>query len=371
MKVFSTIGFLLIFGCASVSPIKKAVSSDDEKIMNVMKDLPSHEVQVFFSEVIRDKNGKISFKEDEFQVDDSAYFYPASAVKLPIAILALEKLNENKLLDRDTPFRVDNDSITSTFGKDIIDIFAVSSNDTYNRLFEFLGQDEINNRLNKKGIAARISHRLSVPNSDDLTTKPLVFYKNDQVLYKTGATTNQPIIPLNLNSVTKGIGYTVGDSLFNQPMDFSKKNYLPITSLHGILKRLLFPELFTKEQQFHLSASDRKFLIDAMRVLPKEAGYTSKDYYDGYVKFFVIGDSKNPIPEYLKIHNKVGYAYGYLTDCAYIINTKTKKEYLITATIHVNKNQIYNDGVYEYDTIGIPFLAALGRKLVLEQGSEK
>ena len=36
-----------------------------------------------------------------------------------------------------------------------------------------------------------------------------------------------------------------------------------------------------------------------------------------------------------------------------------------------NKNQIYNDGVYEYDTVGIPFLAALGRKLVLELDSEK
>jgi hypothetical protein len=336
-----------------------------------MKDLPSHEVQVFFSEVIRDKNGKISFKEDEFQVDDSAYFYPASAVKLPIAILALEKLNENKLLDRDTPFSVENDSITSTFARDIADIFAVSSNDTYNRLFEFLGQDEINSRLNEKGITARISHRLSIPNSDDLITKPLLFYKNKQVVFKTKATSNQPIVSLKLNNLTKGIGYTVGDSLVNQPMDFSKKNYLPITSLYGILKRLLFPDLFSQAQQFHLSASDRKFLIDAMRILPKEAGYNSKDYYDGYVKFFVIGDSKNPIPEYIKIHNKVGYAYGYLTDCAYIINEKTKKEYLITATIHVNKNQIYNDGVYEYDTIGIPFLAALGRNMVLEQDSGK
>lgn len=371
MKVITTIGFLLIFGCASVSPIKRTMSTDDKKIMKVMKDLPSHEVQVLFSEVIRDKNGNVSFKEDQFQVNDSDYFYPASAVKLPIAILALEKLNENKLLNRDTPFKVENDSITSTFAKDITDIFAVSSNDTYNRLFEFLGQDEINSRLNEKGIAARISHRLSVPNSDDLSTKPLLFYKNQKVLYTTQPTTNQPIIPLKLNRVTKGVGYTVGDSLVNQPMDFSKKNYLPITSLHGILKRLLFPELFPKAQQFQLSASDRKFLIDAMRVLPKEAGYTSKDYYDGYVKFFVIGDSKQPIPEHIKIYNKVGYAYGYLTDCAYIINEKTKKEYLITATVHVNKNQIYNDGVYEYDTVGIPFLAALGRKLVKEEDSEK
>ncbi|TXE08616.1 hypothetical protein ES711_08950 [Gelidibacter salicanalis] len=68
----------------------------------------------------------------------------------------------------------------------------------------------------------------------------------------------------------------------------------------------------------------------------------------------------------MKIHNKTGYAYGYLTDSAYIINKKTNQEFLITATIHVNKNKIYNDGMYEYDAVGIPFLAALGRQLIRE-----
>lgn len=366
MKTYFSLTLLLTFGCASVSPIEKAMTSDDVKINKVMKDLPSHEVQVFFSEVIRDKNGKVSFKEDQFQVTDSTYFYPASSVKLPIAILALEKLNEYKLLDRNTAYNVENDSITSTFAKDIVDIFAVSSNDTYNRLFEFLGQDEINQRLNNKGVSGRISHRLSVANSDDLTTKSLIFYQDKEVLFKTTSITNQPIASLQLNKIKKGIGYTIGDSLVNQPMDFSKKNYLPVSSLQGILKRLIFPELFPKEQQFHLSESDRQFLIESMKILPKEAGYTSNDYHDGYVKFFVLGDTKDPMPKDLNIHNKVGFAYGTLTDCAYIINENTKKEYLITVTIQVNENQIYNDGIYEYDTIGIPFLAALGRFLVLE-----
>jgi len=50
-----------------------------------------------------------------------------------------------------------------------------------------------------------------------------------------------------------------------------------------------------------------------------------------------------------------------LTDCAYIHDTKENIEYFLTATIHVNENQIYNDGVYEYDEIGIAFLAELGR----------
>lgn len=69
------------------------------------------------------------------------------------------------------------------------------------------------------------------------------------------------------------------------------------------------------------------------------------------------------IPKHIKIYNKVGYAYGYLTDCAYIKDTKHEIEYILSATIHVNSNKVYNDNNYEYESIGIPFLALFGREL--------
>ncbi|WP_170245252.1 serine hydrolase [Gelidibacter salicanalis] len=280
MNYVSFLAFLFIVGCASVSPIKKAITSDDVKLKSVFSNLPSHEVQILFSEVFRDKDGQVHFKDDQFQVDDATYFYPASTVKLPIALLALEKLNQNPLVNRNTAFQVENDSIISTFAKDIIDIFAVSSNTAFNRLFEYLGQDAINEHLKDKGINAQINHRLSVPNSAELTTKSVLFYKDNQVIYKTESKTNRQIAPLRMHNLNKGVGYTIGDSLVNQPMDFSTKNYLPITSLQGILKRLLFPEAFPKHQQFALNELDRKFIIDAMAMIPKDAGYDPVDYPD-------------------------------------------------------------------------------------------
>ena len=75
----------------------------------------------------------------------------------------------------------------------------------------------------------------------------------------------------------------------------------------------------------------------------------------------MYGDSEEPIPNHIEISNKVGCAYGYLTDCAHIRDTQNDIEFFLTATIHVNRNQIYNDGNYEYETIGLPFLAELGR----------
>jgi hypothetical protein len=77
----------------------------------------------------------------------------------------------------------------------------------------------------------------------------------------------------------------------------------------------------------------------------------------------MYGDTKEDIPDHINIHNKVGDAFGYLMDNAYIVDTKYNVSFLVTATIHVNRNGIFNDDDYEYDSIGFPFLAELGRQL--------
>ena len=61
----------------------------------------------------------------------------------------------------------------------------------------------------------------------------------------------------------------------------------------------------------------------------------------------------------------LGKGWFYFRDLlATIRNTETNKEYIITATVLVNENQTFNDDNYEYDTVGIPFLAELGRQLL-------
>lgn len=328
-----------------------------------MEDLKSYELQIRFTRIERTKNS-ILFRDFDFQVDENTYFYPASTVKFPIAVLALEKINSSKNISIDTKFYIEGDTLETTFATEITKIFAVSDNAANNRLVEFLGQDAINQGLFLKNVGpVRIAHRLSTPNSDDVTTKPLIIYLNDSTTTSLPSITNRPPENLVLKGITKGIGYYAEDSLLLEPFDFSLKNYYPITSQHGVLKRVIFPEAFPENERFNLSISQRKFLLNAMQVLPKEAGYDPEEYYDSYGKFFMYGDSKDDMPAHISIYNKVGYAYGTLTDCAYIKDEKNKVEFLITATILVNDDKIFNDNVYEYDEIGIPFLAALGREL--------
>ncbi|WP_421811264.1 serine hydrolase [Flagellimonas sp.] len=364
---FALIGLLVLAASCSentpAEPLEKVLSSQNPKIKNVMENLEEHEIQIRYTQIDR-SNDSIIFTDYDFQVDENNYFYPASTVKFPAAVAALEKLNAIDSLSINTPFFVEGDSVKTTFGKAISEIFAVSDNAANNRLIEFLGQDDLNKRMQERGVSPiRIAHRLSTDNADNVTTKPLVFYLNDSTISLSQPIINSPIKPLDLNGIQKGKGFIADENYQEGPFNFSLKNYYPITAQNALLKRIIFPEAFPKEQRFNISDHQRDYLLTAMHTLPSDIGYDENEFYDSYVKFFMFGDNTEPMPEHIKIYNKVGYAYGTLTDCAYIQDTKNNVEFMLTATILVNDNHIFNDNTYEYEEIGIPFLAQLGREL--------
>ena len=88
-----------------------------------------------------------------------------------------------------------------------------------------------------------------------------------------------------------------------------------------------------------------------------EVPYYDRDYYyDSYCKFLMYGDLKGEMSDRIRIYNKVGLAYGTLTDVAYIKRSGGGVSFGCNGL--VNHNQIFNDGEYEYDDLGIPFLGA-------------
>jgi len=359
--------FCLVVSCEkenkATNPLDHALASENIKIKRIIDSLDQYEVQIKLTQINRD-NDSIIFKDYEFQVDDNNYFYPASTVKFPIAVLAMQKLNQLDSLNKDTRFYIEGDTIETTFAADVSKIFAVSDNQANNRLLEFLGQDALNRNLKQKGISpVRISHRLSTENADEITTKPLIIYLNDSTTSALEGSINTSPKPLKINKIEKGVGYITEDTLIKEPFSFALKNYYPISAQHAILKRIIFPETFSENERFDLSDEQRKFILEAMHTLPKKVGYDPIEYYDSYVKFFIFGDTREDLPDYIKIYNKVGYAYGTLTDCAYILDSKNKVEFMLTATILVNKDGVFNDNIYEYDDIGIPFLAEIGREI--------
>ncbi len=343
-------------------PLARVLASPDSAIARVMADPDAFELQIRYTRIER-RGDSVLFTPYEYGVDDGKYFYPASTAKLPVAILALEKLNASPGLDRHMRYYVEGDSVEASFEEDIRAIFAVSDNHANNRLYEFLGRDAINDSLASKNIGpARIAHRLGY-HREEASTLPLVIYLSDTSVTQLPAMINRPVEELDLKGIRKGRGFIEDGEDITEPFDFSRKNYLPVRSLESILKRVVFPGEFLPAERFQISGEQREFLLESMKLLPREAGYDPEHYPDGYCKFFIYGDSQQRIPEHLEIYNKVGFAYGTLTDCAYIADRSNGVEFLLTATLLVNRDGIFNDDQYEYDEIGLPFLAALGRQI--------
>jgi hypothetical protein len=98
---------------------------------------------------------------------------------------------------------------------------------------------------------------------------------------------------------------------------------------------------------------------------------TQDGYFDSYVKFLIFGDVPGQMDGKVRIYNKVGEAYGTLTDTAYIVSEAEDIAFFLTATVFVNENQVFNDDQYEYETLGFPFLGALGRAVLALERSQK
>ena len=152
-------------------------------------------------------------------------------------------------------------------------------------------------------------------------------------------------------------------------------NYLSLQNSHALLQRLVFNEYYPKENQFKISLDDQQFLVNYLTIYPrvsKDPIYNSKTYHDSYKKYLIYGDSKNIIADTnIRITNSVGQSYGYMADCAYIQNKSKKIEFMLSAVIYTNKDQILNDGKYEYNSIALPFLAELGRQMYSFELSRK
>lgn len=344
----------------------------------------SLEVQIIYTQIIRDSLNRPSFKSFYYQVDSTHYFYPASTVKLPQVLLAFEKLNElhshGYSIDKYSPIYHDSlyegqlsvkmdttaqDSIP-TIAHYAKKIMVVSDNDAFNRLYEFVGQKATNEKMRAKGYNVRFLHRLERPLTPDQNrhTEAVRFVRNDTVLFRQPMLVNTDSIRAP-RKVLKGKGFIRKDSLIQLPFDFTYKNSYPLQEQQEILKAILFPEAVDAKRRFNLNQDDRQFVMKYMSQLPREtqepAYYKDSTLYDAYCKFLLFGDDPTSIPNNIRVFNKVGDAYGYLIDNAYIVDFENGVEFMLSAVINTNTDGIYNDGKYEYKTIGYPFMKNLGQ----------
>jgi hypothetical protein len=354
-------------------------------LQKVLADTAKYQVQILYTQIDRNEHGNPLFTPYSFNVDDSRYYYPASTVKLPIALLALEWLEEQQVegLTLETTMLTDSirpsqlpawrDSTAQnglpSIGHYIKKILLVSDNDASNRLYELLGMDYINQKLKEKGLGnSVITQRLSFPISPEENRQfnPIRFVDTaGKTLLEIPArqADSAYVVP---GYPKLGRAYYKNDTLIQAGMDFSYKNKFSLTDFHGVVQRTIFPEAFVGIERFNLNEEHRNFMLKYMSMLPRESDfprYDTAEFYDSYSKFFKFGSDKEVIPSRFRLFNKTGWSYGHLIDGGYFVDFETGVEFFVSAIVYVNEDQILNDDKYETDEVGLPFFAELGEYL--------
>ena len=348
----------------------------------ILKNKEAYNVQIIYTQINRQQNNEPVLTSHYFNVDRNRYYYPASTVKLPTALLALQRLNElkDKGINRNTTMITEaaysgqtptyNDPLTPdgkpTISNYIKRILLVSDNEAFNRLYEFLGPDYINDHLHKMGYPqVQIRHRLqiSLTQDENMHTNPVKFLdEKNNVIYQ------QPLVSNHIQFLERkdslGKSFMKNGVQIQSPMDFSKKNRLALEDLHNILRSLILPNSVPESQRFNLTADDYNFVYKYMSAFPGESNfpmYDTAQYYDAYGKFLLYGTEKGTKPKHIRIFNKEGDAYAQLTDVAYITDLEKNIEFFLTATIYCNSKGVINNDDYDYEKVGYPFMKNLGK----------
>jgi hypothetical protein len=353
--------------------ILDSIFNTNQELQNFISEKDSLRIQIIYTQIDRDENNQPHFTQCNFNVNKNLYFYPASTVKMPTAFLALERLNKLNIqsLDKNSTMKIDSSYLYPAIQTSVADcvkrIFLVSDNDAFNHLYEFLGQQYINEQLHKKGYAdAEIRHRLQIfltPEQNRQTDEINFYDSSAKLLYNQSPQYSR----LKFSKRKDFLGnahINYNDSLVNNPFDFSPKNRIYLQDLTNILRSVIFPESVSPNQRFDLTQDDYKFLYKYMSSYPseiREMNYDTSIYYDTYAKLLLYGSEKVNRDTSIRIFNKEGDAYGFLTDVAYIVDFDKKIEFMLSATIFCDTDGVINDDKVKYDTIGYPFMKALGQ----------
>lgn len=357
----------------------------DSLVDHVLDHPEIYRFQFMFTQLSTNKQGVTYGQTYDFSQPET-YFYPASAVKLPIALLTLEKLNELGYstdailkINRDhecgnMSFVEESQGGTMSFDKMIRNLIVVSNNPYFNALYHFLTPKTIHTELRKKGL-----NNTWIFRDFSGCEMPANLKTNSWSVYETGNpdTLFHPSSVLELTELPKDYRYTpsklIGSKheyrgkIVNGPYDFNYALDLSLCDLHTASLRLFFPEFYPKKEQWKIREEDRQLLLKSMKEVPRELGekvfQDPKTYPDNLYKYLVHGDG-NPIYDTIVTCGKIGISFGFVTETAHVIDPVTNKQYVISASIYVNADDTVNDGIYEYDQVARPFFARLGQLLL-------
>lgn len=288
-----------------------------------------YRLQVLFTEITDGALVRHAFRVD------TEYFYPASAVKLPLAVAALAR--------EGTTEDGGGGALPAPLVDDVRRALIGSDNDAAARLLGTMGNRAANERLWSFGVAsARVRQRSPVPRDDDGSFE----------------------IPVDdMPGMVVGDARSEGGKLIPEGMSFQDKNRVSLQDLQDLLVKVVRPDLGGTLEG--VSPEARTVLEDALRTLPSESKSPSFDpaqYPDLAQKPFLAGAMRVLPRERLHVYGKGGRALGFSVENSYVVDRKTGRGYFLTAAVYTNEDGVMNDDVYNYG-VATAFLVDLSEAL--------
>ena len=359
-------------------PVWSAVFARMPAALAARVDDPQHALQLRWVRIVRDADGARRSITHDRGLMPRRWFPAASVAKLPMALLMAEAVQaagggaDSVLRLHAAPASGEwgDEPLDDTFARGIDRTFAVSDNRPFNRWYELLGGDAIHRRLHALGYPhARLIARLG---SSDLEAN----WRSGGGALLSGDGAGLRHFPAGVAAVRRfpfgrvlqGEGWRNDDgSVTPGPHDFSHANFLPLADSLRMLQVFVAPESVPAAQRWRIDGALRARLLRALALRPRASAspvYPESGYPDGHARWFFVGDGTTRYPDGLSVSGKSGMAYGSLSEVAHVVDRDSGAEFMLAASIQVNADGIYNDDRYEYDTVGIPFMAAWARAVL-------
>lgn len=431
---------LLLLSCAAAQAVAANVTADQSVASSTQPLLEqwlaqgpflqqylqpqTYHLQILLTDIKRDSRG-VSLIHHQYR-PDAEYFYPASTVKLPVAVLALEFLRRQGIdanspmltapaWPGDTPRDAQHDNTLRntpdkgpaaypSVAEDVRRILLLSDNDAYNRLYELLGPAYINQRLAKLRLTpVQIRHRLerflTVEKNHRLPAVTF-FTRQGQPQLRIPAR-QDPLTPLR-PATPLGTSHWRDGQRIASPLDFASRNQWTLQSMHRLTLLLSSAIPSGANPALQLSATDRRLLDYYRQITPaqlvaadqrwRKRHHTNGQSTNGQsrvapaplnqpthsdrswlqnalaespatVKFLYYGAAGELDPDVV-IRNKVGDAYGFYLDTAWFCDTVSGREFVLSALIYANSDGELGDSRYDDKTLALPYLRWLGRQAV-------
>lgn len=354
----------------------------DPLVDQVMENRLKYRLQFLVSGIVRTADQLVRF--EDYDYSDSSYFYPASLVKLPAALISLEILDSLRIplearirMNDDagcgnTPFRKLTQNKSLTFRELTEEMITISNNPYFSLLFHFAGPEELNGRMLRKNFHhTRIySAYSSCPKRADVKTSS---YRIMDAEGKEILSVPVRLFPYNSfrdqwpRQTRKIFLQNKGSS---RPVDFNDYHEYSLSDIHGTMKRLIFPGNFPPAERFQLSPNSRNFLLRCLGKYPQEMmnpAYQKPGLFpDNFYKYCIIGEEAGLVsPDKFRIISKIGLSFGFVTETAYVLDFDSGKDFLFSVSMYAPDERMPGGGNYAYEKLARPFIARISR-LILE-----